>query len=54
MRKTNSLGIRVGPEVKAALETAAEEDARSVSSLVQKIIAEWLRDHRYLKSDKAA
>jgi hypothetical protein len=30
-------GFRVDPEMKAALEKAAKDDARSVSSLAQKI-----------------
>ena len=48
MAKTHSLGIRVQPEVKAALERAAADDLRSVSSLVEKISVEWLRDRGYL------
>jgi hypothetical protein len=49
MGKTPSLGIRLDPAVKVALEKAAQDDARSVSSLVQKVIAEWLRAKGYLK-----
>lgn len=44
-----SLGVRVDPAVKAALEKAASDDARSTSSLVQKILTEWLKAKRYLK-----
>jgi hypothetical protein len=47
--KTPSLGIRVRPETKAALEKAATDDFRSVSSLVEKILVEWLRKKGYLK-----
>jgi hypothetical protein len=50
--KTPSLGIRVAPDTKAALERAAEEDMRSLSSLVEKILTEWLRDNGYLKKPK--
>lgn len=49
MAKTPSLGIRVQPETKAALEQAAKDDLRSVSSLVEKILVEWLRAKGYLK-----
>jgi hypothetical protein len=43
------LGFRVNPEMKAALGSAAKDDARSVSSLAQKIITEWLKAKGYLK-----
>jgi hypothetical protein len=49
MGKTPSLGVRVQPETKRALEKAAKADLRSVSSLVEKILTEWLRAHGYLK-----
>jgi hypothetical protein len=48
MPKTPSLGVRLPPEVKAALQHAAKDDVRSVSSLVEKIVVEWLRTHGYL------
>jgi hypothetical protein len=50
MGKTPSLGVRVQPSTKAALEKAAKDDLRSVSSLIEKILIEWLRKHGYLKS----
>lgn len=40
MMKTPSLGIRVNPELKASLEKAAIADHRSLSSLVEKILAD--------------
>jgi hypothetical protein len=49
MGKTPSLGVRVQPATKAALEKAAAEDLRTVSSLVEKILIEWLRKKGYLK-----
>lgn len=49
MSKTPSLGVRVQPETKAALEKAAKDDMRSVSSLIEKVLVEWLRDKGYLK-----
>lgn len=48
MAKTPSLGVRVQPETKDALDRAAKDDMRSVSSLVEKILTEWLREHDYL------
>jgi len=49
MGKTPSLGVRVQPETKAALEKAAKADMRSVSSLIEKILVEWLRANGYMK-----
>jgi hypothetical protein len=48
MGKSPSLGVRVQPDTKAALEKAAKDDLRSVSSLIEKILVEWLRDKSYL------
>jgi hypothetical protein len=48
MTKTPSLGIRVQPATKEALERAAAEDVRSVSSLVEKILVDWLKAKGYL------
>ena len=48
MAKTHPLGFRVEPEVKAALERAAKADRRSVSSLIEKILYDWLREHSHL------
>ena len=52
MGKTPSLGIRVRPEVKIALAVAAKADMRSVSSLVEKIITEWLFKNQLMKPRK--
>jgi hypothetical protein len=48
MTKTAPLGFRVEPDTKAALEKAAQDDDRSVSSLVERILKAWLRDRGYL------
>lgn len=53
MPKTNPLGFRVEPEVKKALEEGARADRRSVSSLVEKILVEWLEAHRFLPASDA-
>lgn len=42
--------MRLDPGVKAALEKAAADDERSVSSLVERILKEWLRGKGYLEN----
>ncbi len=42
MNKDEVLNLRVPADVKAALKRAAEADDRSVSSMVLRIIREWL------------
>lgn len=48
MARTNPLGVRVEPEIKAALERAAKDDDRSVSGLVERILKAWLVEKGYL------
>jgi hypothetical protein len=48
MARTSPLGFRVEPDLKAALEKAAAEDQRSVSSLILKILTDWLRANGHL------
>jgi hypothetical protein len=43
------LGFRVESEMKDALERAAADDERSLSSLVQKILRDWLKERQYLR-----
>ncbi|MBX3570301.1 MAG: hypothetical protein KF914_19725 [Rhizobiaceae bacterium] len=50
MTKTHPLGFRIEQDIKQALTVAAKEDHRSVSSLVELIIAKWLREHGYLEA----
>lgn len=52
MPKTDPIGVRLDPEVKAALERAAAADDRSLSAMAHKIIAEWLRKNGWLKGGK--
>lgn len=56
MSKTHPLGFRIERDLKEALVKAAKDDHRSVSSMVELIIARWLRDRGYLveKEEKAA
>lgn len=48
MAKTNPLGFRIEPELKDALVRAARDDRRSVSSMVEIIIEQWLTEKGYL------
>ena len=56
MTKTHPLGFRIERELKEALVSAAKEDHRSVSSLVELIVAKWLREHGYMekRTERAA
>jgi hypothetical protein len=47
--KPIATSIRFEPPVKAALEKAAKDDARSITSLVTKVMTDWLKEHGYLK-----
>jgi hypothetical protein len=49
MPKDSAISVRVSADVKVAAEKAAAADSRSVASLVEKILAEWLRAKGYLK-----
>jgi len=48
MSKSSAISVRVTDEVKAAAEQAARDDSRSVASLVEKLLADWLRQKGYL------
>jgi hypothetical protein len=52
MAKTHSLGVRLRPDVKAALERAAKADVRSLSSLIEKILVEWLHERNLLSTPR--
>jgi hypothetical protein len=41
--------VRLRPTIKAALQTAALDDARTVNALLEKIAIDWLKEHGYLK-----
>ena len=47
--KTEPVSFRLQQETKAALEKAAKSDVRSVSSLIEKILIEWLKKKGHLK-----
>ncbi|TWB62942.1 ribbon-helix-helix domain-containing protein [Bradyrhizobium sacchari] len=52
MAKTAAISVRVPDDVKAAVEKAAEADSRSVASLVEKILVDYLKKNGYLKGPK--
>jgi hypothetical protein len=43
------IGTRFTPPEKTALDKAAKEDDRPSSSLIHKIVTEWLRSKGFLK-----
>jgi hypothetical protein len=47
--KTLPVSVRLREETKTALEKAAKSDIRSVSSLIEKILTEWLKAKGYLR-----
>lgn len=51
MPKTTPLGVRLDEDVRKALTKAAKDDARSISSLTSKIIADWLKAAGYIDRD---
>jgi hypothetical protein len=48
MVRTAPTSIRLDPDVKAALARAAQDDDRSVSSLLERILKAWLTERGYL------
>lgn len=42
------VSFRLLPDVKSALDKAAKDDHRSVSSLLDKLVSDWLKDAGYL------
>jgi hypothetical protein len=46
--KTLPISFRLPPETKAALEKAASADHRSVSSLVEKVLTDFLKKNGHL------
>jgi hypothetical protein len=41
--------VRFEPAVKAAIDKAAKDDTRSTSSLIQKVMTDWLKEKGFLK-----
>ncbi|WP_199288312.1 hypothetical protein [Henriciella mobilis] len=51
MAKTSAISVRVPDATKAAAEAAAQDERRSVASLVELILTDWLKDKGYLPKD---
>ena len=54
LAKTPALGFRVLPDMKDALQRAAKADHRSVSSLIEKVMLEWLTREGFMGGEKPA
>lgn len=48
MAKDTALSFRISAEMRDALTKAAQDDDRSVSSLVERILKAWLAEKNYL------
>lgn len=46
--KSAPLGLRITPTLKEALEKAAKADSRSVASMAEIILTQWLEQHGHL------
>lgn len=46
MAKDDRIAVRLDSKTKAALLKAATQDRRSLSSMVEKIITDWLKGRR--------
>ena len=53
MARTASVGLRFLPAVKEAAERAAKDDHRSLASMVERILTEWLQANGYLPNEGA-
>ncbi|EAQ35941.1 hypothetical protein NB311A_01175 [Nitrobacter sp. Nb-311A] len=49
VKKDDRLNVRIDESLRAALEQAAADDQRTLSSLVAKVLSEWARKRGYLK-----
>jgi len=52
--RTEIIALRVDPKVKAATRRAADDDHRSMASLVEKLLVEYLVAAGYLKAPPAS
>jgi hypothetical protein len=53
-RKTAVVMVRMRPSTKAAAEQAAVSDERSLSSLIEKLLLDYLRERGHLPALEAA
>ena len=54
MVKAAPVSVRFEQETRAGLEKAAREDKRSLTSMLEKITSDWLREHGYDQPPKPA
>jgi hypothetical protein len=47
-QKTATLNLRIDPALKQAADKAAADDRRSLTSLIEKLLADYLRERGYL------
>ena len=50
--KSATLNIRIDPTLKAAVDKFAADDHRSITSLIEKLLTDYLRANGYLKPAK--
>jgi hypothetical protein len=48
-KKTAQVNLRIMPALKAAADKAAAADNRTLTSLIEKLLSDYLRKHGYLK-----
>jgi hypothetical protein len=48
MAKSDTVGIRLDPQERDALQRAANADDRSMSALARKLLVEWLKEKGWL------
>lgn len=49
MAKDKALGLRIEEKLKDAMARAAKDDHRSLASLIEKVMSDWLKEKGYLK-----
>lgn len=49
--QTTPIGVRIALETKEALAAAAKDDRRSLASMTDKILTDWLKAKGYLKGE---
>jgi hypothetical protein len=51
-RRSAQFNMRMDPVLKAAAETAAADDRRSLSSLIEKLLMDYCRAHGFLQPEQ--
>jgi hypothetical protein len=52
-RKTAQVNLRIDPELKASAEKAAKADQRSLTSLMEKLLTDYLHKRGFLRNGSA-